>query len=60
MATENDVIRKSSNVLSIQERIVTLGKKWFKKAISNNPNIAQFVRNTAFKGSNTLLYILDN
>lgn len=60
MATENDIIRKSSNASSIQERIVTLGKKWFKKAISNNPNIVQFVRNTAFKGSNTLLYILDN
>ena len=55
---KND-IRKSANITIIQERIITLGKRWLKKAISNNPDITQFINTTAFKGSKTPLYILD-
>ena len=51
---KNDITRKSANIASMQERIVNLGSKWLKKAISNNPDIAQFVNNFAFRGSNTL------
>ena len=57
--SKNDIIRKSANLVTIQDRIIILGKRWLKKAISNKPDIEKFVNTTAFKGSNTPLYILD-
>ena len=56
---KNDIIRKSANLVTIQDRIIILGKRWLKKAISNNTDIKKFTKTTAFKGSNTPLYILD-
>ena len=56
---KNDIIRKSANVVTIQDRIIILGKRWLKRAISNNPDIEKFINTTVFKGSNTPLYILD-
>ena len=56
---KNEIIRKSINITSIRERIVTLRRKSLKKAICNYPDIAQFVNKFAFKGSNTPLYTLD-
>ena len=56
---KNDIIRKSTNVVTIQDRIIILGKRWLKKAISNKPDIEKFVNTTVFEGSNTPLYILD-
>lgn len=41
---KNDIIKKSGNITSVQERIIKLGRKWLKKVVSNNPDIAQFVK----------------
>ena len=56
---KNDIIRKSANIETIQDRIINLGKRWLKKAIVNNPDIKKFINTIAFKGSNTPLLILD-
>ena len=56
---KNDIIRKSVNVVTIQDRIIILRKGQLKKAISNNPDIEKFINTTAFKGSNAPLYVLD-
>lgn len=45
---KNDIIKKSGNITSVQERIIKLGRKWLKKVVSNNPDIAQFVKNFCF------------
>ena len=41
---KNDIIKKSGNITSVQERIIKLGREWLKKVVSNNPDIAQFVK----------------
>lgn len=51
MGIKKEILTK--NTSSIQERIVTLGKKWFSKAVSSNPDIRSFIKNTAFNSSNT-------
>ena len=51
MGIKKEILTK--NTSSIPERIVTLGKKWFNKAVSSNPDIRSFIKNTAFNSSNT-------
>ena len=45
---KNDIIKKSGNITPAEEKIINLGRKWLKKVVSNNPDIAQFVKNFRF------------
>ena len=39
----NDVVRKCSNISSITERIKQLIKSWYKKSITNNLDIKEYI-----------------